>query len=265
MKPAINRIRSLCLAAAIAATALSARAASTPLTLTAAPANFPGDTFGATTQVNSKGPGTSSSFMDVEGSGNGTFSTFAVIDFTNVSPGYKVSAVDPSLTLELVDAPFSATKPGTLDFFLTTSTAALSTVAYQSGAANGGIGTQFGTLTPLGTGAYTSSSASPSGEGITYDYTLTLPDSASTSYVVSQLNGGATSNLRILIAADASTPNVVGSFAGSTNLAPFNSPTLTLGVTPSAAAVPAPPAAWMALVSLPLLALGLRFLRARRA
>lgn len=243
----MKKLQTLAFAALLAATAAAGALAQTG-TLTAAPPNFPGDTSGDTAAVGTKGPGSSQTYMDVEGSGpsNGAkYETFGVIDFTGVSGQPTVTdtsgnseivgAIAPNITLDLFDSPYSATNPGVLDFYLTDNNAALSGLTYQTSSPNG-IGSQLNDLFFLGAGAYTSTSGSLTGADYTYD--LTLPNQAAQNYMLQQLNDGG--NIRLLVAADnsAGSPNsnIVGSFYGAGSADP---PELTLTVAVPEANTPA--------------------------
>src|SRR5579883_2332547 len=135
----MNTTKTLFVALAVLATG-AAGAHAQSVTVTAAPANFPGDTFGASAQIGTTGPKTShgavnTAYLDIEGNGPGNgpkYESFGVIDFTNAAPTFAPSSVSPAITISLFDAPFSVTKPGVLDFYLATSNAPVTGLAYQT-------------------------------------------------------------------------------------------------------------------------------------
>ena len=199
-------------------------------TITAAPPAFQGEVgevFGDSAQVGATGPGSSQNFMDVEGSGNGTrFESFGVIDFNgngipqasdaNFNPEI-VNVLNPNISLGLTDGSFSATKPGTLDFFLSDSSAPLSGLKYQASdtSATAGVGSQLGDLYFLGSYAYTSTSTTI--PGALDSVSLTLPGGAAQSYFLQQLNNGG--NIRFAVTAPGAA-STVGSFQGAANSSP---------------------------------------------
>ncbi len=254
----MHTLKTLGLAAALTALASAGAWAQTD-TLYAFPAQFPGDASGATAQVGATGPGSGTKYLDVFGSGTGK-GTFGVIDFTgNTVPDANgnpqtIASVGPSVTVGLGDQPFSATAPGTLDFYLSDSTAALSSLKYDTtaaGAQNGGLGTQLNNLYFLGAADYASTPASlPSlpDQPLTFSFGLQPSEQA---LLASQISTGG--NIRLLVAADSQTPSVSGSFAGSGGGTAGNVPSLTLDVVKAA---PVPEASTTASFAL-LLALGL--------
>jgi len=239
----MQTLQTLGLAAALTALAASAAFAQSntqSVTLTAAPANFPGDAFGDTAQVGMNGPGSSMKYLDVEGAGNGTFATFGVVDFfgngvfdTNGN-AEVVSGVAPSITLDFTDQTFSQTRPGSLNFYLADSTTALSSLKYDptDTSATAGVGSQLGNLYSLGRGVYTSTSRTPVGGDL--PFTLNL-NSAAQSLFLQRLNAGG--DLRFVVTADpgTSTSTEVASFAGAGGGGGGNYPSLTFGVAVPAA------------------------------
>jgi len=269
----MHTLKTLGLAAALTALASAGAWAQTD-TLYSFPAQFPGDASGATAQIGTTGPSSGTKYLDVEGPNAGTkYESFGVIDFTgNTVPDANgnpqtIASVGPSVTVGLGDQPFSATAPGALDFYLSDSTAPLSSLKYDTtaaGAQDGGLGTQLNTLDFLGAANYLSTPASlPSlpDQPLTFSFNL-LP--AEQTLLANQLSTGG--NIRLVIAADTRTPGVVGSFAGAGGGSAGNVPSLTLAVTPAAMA-PVPEASTTVSFGL-LLALGLGGLvvaRRRRA
>ena len=131
------------------------------VTITAAPANFPGDAYGDTAQVGSKGPGSSQSYLDVESGGNGQYATFGVVDFTNNFVGFPaqtVTGIAPAITLDMTDEAYKYTVPGKFNFYLADSSVSLASLKYDptDTTASAGIGSQLGSLIFLGQGNYTS-------------------------------------------------------------------------------------------------------------
>jgi hypothetical protein len=167
-------------------------------------------------------------FLNAEGSGNGTFASFGVIDFqAPVAPGSVVT----SLTLTLFQSNAAFTVNGPLDFYLTQDTQTniqpnTSPLTYQVGAANDGIGNQLSPLTLLGSGVFTQVS-----NGHPDPFTFSVSGSVQ-SYLDRQLSNGGV--IRVLFgtsnASTSATYGGVGNFNGV--------PTLS-GVTTSAA-VPEP-------------------------
>lgn len=257
----MNPSKTFGLTAALAAFAVSGAWAQTKqVTITAAPANFPGDSFGATAQVGLNGPGDSQDYMDVQAPGNGSYASFGVIDFTgNYVYGANghadtVTGVAPTLTLDLTDEAYQYTVPGNLNFYLADGNAPLSSLKYDptDTSATAGMSSQLGDLFSLGRGVYTSTSKTVPGG--TDQFSLILSPLAQ-SYFVKELNSGG--NLRLAIAADPSTPFGVASFAGATN--GDGAPSLTF----TANAAPVPEASTTVGFGL-MLALGLGGLAAAR-
>ncbi len=231
------------LAAVLAAISVHSAAAQTFTTgtFTATPAvdpNFPA-VYGETAQVGTKGASSADTYLDVEGSGNGSFETFGIVDFTNTNyafPNAPVTAIAPQITLSLGDSPFSQTRPGVVNFYLTTNNRPLTDLAYDTsaaGVASGGVGTQLGSLMFLGASNYISVKNGPKG---TLNYTFTLTPTEQ-SYIVSQFNNPADLNngsdpgpstIRFVVA-DLAADSEVASFTGAAGTAGI-APTLTVSV-----------------------------------
>ncbi len=242
----MQTLKTLGLAAALTALAASGASAQTGI-LYAVPAQFPGDISGATAQVGVNGPGSGQTYLDVEGSGTGAnsngvpYETFGVIDFTGnfISDANgnltTLASVGPNITVGLGDQPFGSTAPGALDFYLSDSTASLSSLKYDTsaaGALNGGLGNQLSNLYFLGATNYLSTPASPvalPGQSLAFSFNL-LP--AEQSLLASELSTAG--NIRLVVAADTRTPSVVGSFAGAFGGNTGNVPSLTLTAIPAA-------------------------------
>jgi len=237
----MQTLKTLGLASALTALSVGGALAQTD-TLYSFPAQNPGDPSGATAQVGVNGPGSGQTYLDVQGPGNGSkYESFGVIDFTgNIVPDANgnpipIATVGPTVTVGLGDQPFGSTVPGALDFYLSDSAASLSSLTYDTsaaGAANGGLGTQLNTLYFLGAANYISTPASlPSLPGAPLEFSFNLL-SAEQSLLAAQLSDGG--NIRLVVAADSHSPNVVGSFAGAGGGSAGNYPSLTLDVIPAA-------------------------------
>lgn len=178
--------------------------------------------------------GNGQKFFNVEGSGNTTFASFGVADFKGSSFNYgaPVSAIN-SAELVLTESNAAFTAPGSLNIYLTQDITTgidngSSSLMFQASSGPDGIGTQLSPHSLIGTGMFSSSGNTNTGQVDTYALTLS---SADKSYLVSQLNSG--NDIRLIIApADAS---VAATFAGFTNTAQAG-PVLTI----DAAAVPEP-------------------------
>jgi len=195
----------------------------------------------ATVQVAGPRTGTSgTNFLNVEGSNNGNFASFGVVDF-NVSvfnlafPVTDVSNLAFSLTEN--NAAFTVANGG-LNFYLTTDTttsiaAGASPLKFLTASAPEGLGSQLATTYLLGSGTFSSNSGA-TGSGTVDTYSLLL-SGASQSYFINQLNT-ANAVLRLIItptdATGASTWN--GGTNSTTSVRPklafnatLNQPTLT--------------------------------------
>ena len=188
---------------------------------------------------------TSTTYLDLEGSGTTTHAEFGVLDFST-------SALDPSgqtasglqnnqLTLQFTESNAAFTAPSTLEFYLSTATsvslAAGSPLRYQT--ANGtsagpnpyGIDPLLGSLGGSGStalfdlGSGTTSSTGSTGSGTVDTYTLTLSSSALTAFL-SELNT-AGSTVRLVAAVTGATPSGAATFAGVTNSTAANRPLLS--------------------------------------
>ncbi len=160
----------------------------------------------------------SNTYMDVEGTATGPstnpsqYEAFGVLDFA-ATPVANVSGIN-SLTLSLQDAPLSFTAPGTLNFYLASSTTqytpstAGNLIYNPTDTTTGGIGTQLGTLYSLGSGIYNSTGTA--GGNQTYNFTLNLATPTAQAQFLRELNGG-----DIRLAVTGATPTVVGTFYGS--------------------------------------------------
>ena len=138
--------------------------------------------------------------LSVEGDNLGSFAGFGVIDFNSSSltvPDYTVvnSINGTTMTLDLIDrSPLdSFAKSGQVDFYLATETngsSSLSTYRFQGfAAANGGAGTQLGSLLSLGNVQYVAGSASGRNDSVTLDFSA--GGTSVLSYLTSQLRTSA--------------------------------------------------------------------------
>ena len=213
-----------------AAAAFLAVAATAPATLYSASAFDNGTITGTGPRTNPN----NQRFFNAE-NGGGTFGSFAVADF-NVSDfhiGGAVAGVSSfKLTLIESDAAFSA--PGSLQFWLTGDT----TTSIDAGSAAlkfdgthlpGGVGSQLAPLVLLGSGAFTTTGNTNTGQADVYNFTLSA---AAQTMLVNSLNttGG---KLRVVV-----TPNdgvVAATYAGFANTT-LAGPQISLNAT----AVPEP-------------------------
>ena len=171
----------------------------------------------ANATVQPGGPRTGASgtnFMNIEGSDNNAFASFGVIDFTAPTGQPMASVTGLAVTLTESDAAF--TTPGGLVFYVTTDTGASiandgsSSLAFDATDTPGGLGSQLSTLYTLGTGSFTSTGNTNTGQVDTFTF---APDATTAAYLEAQIAAGGT--IRIVIAAtDATT---AATFAGATN------------------------------------------------
>jgi hypothetical protein len=165
-------------------------------------------------------------FFDVEGSSNGPFASFGVVDFQTPSGATIAQASALSLTLVQDNAAF--THAGSLLFYLSTDTAtniepATSPLKYQVGNIPTGLGTQLDPKFLLGSGSFTGVPGN-SGNGTVDTFTFVL-SAAAQSYLTTEVN--ANGRIRLIVA-----PNdaaVSATYAGFTDTtAPFAPPKLTI-------------------------------------
>jgi autotransporter-associated beta strand protein len=196
------------------------------------------DTVSATASLSSTvqvaGPRTGSSgtnFFNVEGSNNGNFASFGVLDFSAdaFNLAFPATAVS-NLTLSLTESNSGFTKAsGGLNFYLVTDTTTSiandgsSPLIFDSANAPEGLGAQLGT-TPFLLGAGTFSGAS-TGTVDTYSFSL---NTEAQTYLLSQLNAEGSTVRLVITPTDATGAST---WAGSTNSSAASRPLLSLDVT----------------------------------
>jgi PEP-CTERM motif len=168
-------------------------------------------------------------YLNIEGANNGTFASFGVADFQYASQGGNVTGIN-SITLSLTEANSTFTAPGTLEFYVSSDTAAdisagISSLFYQANSIPAGVSNQLDTLYFLGTGDFTTTGSVNSGQ--VDDFTL-MPNGSTSSYLTSLLNSGGT--VRIVLAEDAFSPGIAATFAGFSNTS-YDGPQLTIDAT----------------------------------
>lgn len=183
----------------------------------------------ATVQAAGPRSGTSGkNFFNIEGSANGSFASFGVIDFDGsaISFGQAVDGLNSvSLMLTQSNAGFSTT--GALQFWVTTNTAVdiqpgTSPLIYDSGAGEAGVGTQLDDLYMLGDGTYT---VGTNGDVDTFSFNIAGTTAA--SYLMSQINNGDT--LRFVVTSNQS--DVAATYAGFSNTT-YAGPTVNFDAKP---------------------------------
>lgn len=185
--------------------------------------------------------------FNVEGTANGTngsLASFGVLDFPSSAfalGGQQISgAANNMLTLTLTESDAAFTLPGTIAFYLTTNTsvsisnaAGASPLRFNTATATSafdppyGIDTQLGTLAggtlfSLGTGTFSTTGNTATGQKDMY--TLTLDDIAS-AYFASALNASTSGDVRIVVAP--TTATTAATFFGVGNATATNRPQLT--------------------------------------
>ena len=129
-------------------------------------------------------------FFNVQGDDD-MFTVYSLVDFDTTSIG-QVAGID-SLSLDLPQSNAFFSAAGDMEFFLATDTRVVDVTdpaRYISDQANGGnfgadvVGTEFGTLHPLGTGTYTETMT---GDIDNFAFSL---DAAGEAFAVSQINSG---------------------------------------------------------------------------
>jgi hypothetical protein len=177
----------------------------------------------ATVQPAGPRPGTNGkAFFNMEGSANGAFASYGVLDF-QIPLGEPALNAD-TLTVSLTQANASFTHDGTLSFYLSTDTS----TSIDPGSSPLQFPTPAPTLAyPLGLGSFTEVA-----NGQLDNYTFALSAGLKT-YVNNQITSGGL--IRIVI--NPNDPNVAATYAGATFNPAASRPELTLSV---GAAVPEP-------------------------
>ncbi|MBC8139275.1 MAG: hypothetical protein H8F28_25655 [Fibrella sp.] len=200
-------------------------------------------------------------FFNVEGSNNGNFSSYGVLDFVSAAFGINETVASvQNLTLNLFNAPAGFSVAGSVNVYLATDvTTSISNVGGASplrfqgtgeGITNGG---QLGILYLLGSGAYVNN-----GSNAPLTYNLAFGNTAASNLFVNSLNNA--SVIRIVV-----TPvqnSVAATYAGVTNSTVASRP--RIGFNTIAAAVTVPETNTFALAGLGILPLALVVIRRRK-
>jgi MYXO-CTERM domain-containing protein len=207
----------------------------------------------ATTTVRPAGPrmgASGTNFFNVEGNGNGTNASFGVADFLPTANPRATSINNLVLTLVESDASFTA--PGSFNIYLASNTGSPSNFKFDSTQlGTGGIGTQLGQLFLLGTGTFSSTGNTNTGQVDRFNLTLSSQDA--TNLFLSDVNNGTA----IRLALGATTDTTAATFFGSTGpMATTPGAAPTLSFTTASASAPVPEASTTASFGL-LLVLGL--------
>jgi hypothetical protein len=168
-------------------------------------------------------PGTNGkAFFNTEGSGNGAFADFGVVDF--LSPAGL--AFGGSLSLTLTQANASFTHNGLLVFYLSTDVTTnidpgTSTLSFNATDLPTGLDSQLATRYLLATGTFTQVA-----DGHADVFTF-MPTGAALSYLSAEISAGG--KIRLIIAPDDA--SVAATYAGFTN-SEFPGPALTISTVP---------------------------------
>ncbi|HVX83454.1 MAG TPA: PEP-CTERM sorting domain-containing protein [Phycisphaerae bacterium] len=203
--------------------------------------------------------------MNVEGSANGSFASYGVVDFNGF--GLTGNTAVSNLTLTLTEANASFTSPGTLNIYLAGSSSASiantggSPLTYDSTVSADPIGvnstnlSSLGGLTFLGTLAFNTSGNT--GSGTVDTFAINSLTGAEQTFISNLLNSDGAIRLVLTEAASPASTAMAATFAGFSNTNPTTpGPQLTL-VTNGTSAAPEP-------ASLGVLALGAAGLLLRR-
>jgi len=184
----------------------------------------------ATIQPSGPRPGTNGKmFFNMEGSSNGTFSDFGVLDFQ--TPSGVIFGPGQELSLAVTQDNAACTANGSLAFYVSTDTTAdiepgPSPLAFDSSSLPTGLGTQLDPKYLLGIGMFTQVTS-----GQTDVFTFT-PTGAALSYLTTEIDSAGP--IRLIVAPDDA--NVAATYAGFSNT-DFAGPMLTIS---SPASVPEP-------------------------
>lgn len=227
-------------------TAATLAAALSATTALAAPITNEATTNGTVRPAGPRSGSSGTAFFNVEGSGNAANASYGTADFAGSGFSFGGTVTDiTTFSLALTESNAAFTAPGTLDFFLasdatTPVTAGATSPNYvngQNGAAS--VGTALGTLTPIGTGTFSTTGNTNTGQVDTYDLTASLTADAKTA-IINALNGG--SAFRLVVAPDTAT--TAATFIGATYVPSgtnpaYNGPTLTIDATVAGTPEPA--------------------------
>jgi hypothetical protein len=170
-----------------------------------------------------RGGANGKNFFNIEGSSNGVFASFGVVDF-QLASGTTFTLGD-ALSISLTQANASFTHNGLLAFYLTTDTTTsieptTSPLHYDVANLPTGLGSQLNTKFLLGVAPFMEVA---DGQTDTFSF---IPTGAALSYLAT-INGG---KLRLLIAPD--DPTVAATYAGFSN-AEFQGPAVSIVAEPS--------------------------------
>ncbi len=187
--------------------------------------------------------------MNVEGLANGSFASYAVVDFNGF--GLTGNTAVSNLTLSLTEANASFTSPGTLDVYLAGSASASiansggSPLTFDSTVTSDPIGinstnlSSLGGLTLLGTLAFNTSGNT--GSGTVDTFTLNSLTASEQSFISNLLNTNGTLRFVLTEAANPAATAMAATFAGFSNTNPLTpGPQLTLVTNGTTAAAPEP-------------------------
>jgi hypothetical protein len=160
-------------------------------------------------------------FFNVEGSNNGNFASYGVVDFNFAGNGLGPIVGVDNVTLDLTESNAGFSLAGPLSIYYTDQTSVNiqpgAGIAYQLGQNGAGsVGGAFGALTLLGSGMY-----DVTANGAVESFALSFVGDALAGFV-NAINNGTT--LRLVITPDA--PGTAATYAGATNTT-FGGPTLT--------------------------------------
>lgn len=179
-------------------------------------------------------------FVNIEGSSNGNFASYAVADFNFAGSGLGPITGVENVTIELTESNAGFSANGPMSFYYTAQTGVDiqpgSGVAYQAGQDGvGSVGGSFGALTLLGSGTY-----DVTANGEVESFALSFIGDALAGFVDAVNNG---TTLRLVITPDAA--GTAATYAGVTNNT-YAGPTLTFDTV----TVPEPSAVALGMIGL---------------
>ena len=141
------------------------------------------------------------------------YRSFGVVDFNDTNLPFFAApfgSVGSALTFSTSDTTFGPTTAGQVNFYFGDGTVDPTTLTYNptDQSATAGVGSQLGSLIPIGSIQYAPAPILPQTD--TYNFTLS---SAAQSYLLNALN--TSGDIRLVMTGDPSTPNLVASFTGS--------------------------------------------------